>query len=163
MSNPAKKKGTQFESSCVNYLSAMTGIVVWREAPHGAKDEGDLRMVVHGHVLTAECKCVERVTPKMLAEFRLQATVEAANAGTDGGVLLQWRQGKGYRWDAGPGGQRAKSFGENLAHMTLETLLLVAGLEGTIPDPEDAGVWATITMEDFALLVADRGDAWLRK
>lgn len=156
MSNPPKKKGTAWESACVNYLSAVAGIEVWRAAPHGIKDEGDLRMMVHGHVLAAECKCVERVTPKTMASFRLQTIVEADRAGAEGGVLLQWRPGKGYRWDASPDGQRAKSFGENLAHMTIDTLLLIAGVEAETPDRETAAKWVTLSMADFAWLVAER-------
>lgn len=158
MSTPQKKKGTMWESSCVNYLSAVAGIEVWRAAPHGIKDEGDLRMMVHGHVLAAECKCVERVTPELLKNYRHQTLVEAGFAGAEGGVLLQWRKGKGYRWDASPDGQRAKSFGENLAHLTIDTLLLIAGIEAEAPDRETALKWVTLSMADFAWLVAERRD-----
>lgn len=156
MANPPKKKGTEFESAVRNYLGIVGGIDVWRESPHGSRDEGDLRMVVHGRRLVGECKCVERVTPKMLAEYRLQTVVETANANADGGVLFQWRQGKGYRWDAKPDGQRAKSFGENLAHMTLETLLLVSGATGELDiDAEVAATWVTVSLADFAIMAME--------
>lgn len=156
MSNPAKKKGTQFESSCVNYLRAQAGAEVWRKAQHGTKDEGDLTLITHGRELAVECKCVERMTTKLLAQFRLQATVEAQRAGADCGVLLTWRPGKGYRWDASPSGERAKSFGENLAHMTVETLLKASGATGDVAMDEVAlGTWVTMTLADFALVVAE--------
>lgn len=156
MANPAKKKGTQFESSCVNYLRAIAGVEVTREALHGNRDEGDLRMVAHGRRFACECKCVERVTPRTMAEFRLQTTVEAANAGAVGGILLQWRQGKGYRWDASPDGERAKSFGDNMAHMTVETLMQLTGATGELDiDAEVAQTWVTTTIKDLAIMAME--------
>ncbi len=161
MSNPPKKKGTQFETSCANYLRAIAGIEARREALHGTHDHGDLALVIHGRPYTAECKCVERVTPKELATFRLQTTVEANNAGSDGGILLQWRPGKGYRWDASPDGERAKSFGENLAHMTIETLIRLTGATGEMEiDAEVAKTWVTVSMRDLAIIAMEVPDGW---
>lgn len=159
MTNPSKHKGTDFESGCVNYLRANALIDVSRVPLHGRDDNGDLLLVVHGHRLTAECKCVERVSDALLAKFRLQATVESESAGTEGGVLFQWHPGKGYRWSEGPGGYRAKSFGGNLAHMTVETLLMVIGATGDIQMHELAAqTWVTVTMQEFALLARDWGE-----
>lgn len=156
MSNPPKKKGTQFETSCANYLRAIAGIEARREALHGTHDHGDLALVIHGHRFIAECKCVERVTPKEMASFRLQTTVEANNAGSEGGILLQWRPGKGYRWDASPNGERTKSFGENLAHMTIETLIRLTGATGYLDmDAEAAQTWVTIAMRDLAIIAME--------
>ena len=156
MGNPAKHMGTDYESACVNYLRTVAGIEVARVAPGGAKDRGDLLAAIHGRPITIECKRVERVTPSALAEFRLQTTVESQNAGTEGGVLLMWRKGKGYRWDASPTGQRAKSFGENVATMTVETMLKVMGAEGDVGMPSHAlDTWVTMAMADFALCASE--------
>ena len=156
MSSAQKTKGTSYESGCVNYLRANALIDVARVPLHGRADNGDLEMTVHGHRITAECKCVERVSDALLAKFRLQATVESQNAGTDGAVLFQWRQGCGYRWAESPGGYRAKSFGGNIAHMTVETLLKVIGATGDIEMHELAAqTWVTIPMAEFALLARD--------
>lgn len=158
MANQQKTKGTSFESGCVNYLRANALIDVARVPLHGRADNGDLEMTVHGHRITAECKCVERVSDALLAKFRLQATVESQNAGTDGAVLLQWRQGCGYRWAESANGYRAKSFGGNLAHMTVETLLMVVGATGEIQMHELAAqTWVTIPVAEFALLARDWG------
>lgn len=159
MANAPKKKGTQFETSCVNYLRAIAGIEARREALHGSEDIGDLALVIHGRPFTAECKCVESVSTTTLAKFRLQTTVESMRAGSDGGILLQWIPGKGYRWDASPDGERAKSFGENVAHMTIETLLLVAGATGELDiDAEVAQTWVALTMKDLAILAMEVPD-----
>lgn len=88
VANPSKHKGSDFESGCVNYLRANALIDVARVPLHGRADNGDLEMTVHNHRITAECKCVERVSDALLARFRLQTTVESQNAGTDGAVLL---------------------------------------------------------------------------
>ena len=128
MGNPSKHKGTDFESGCVNYMRSF-GIPCERVPLHGSKDHGDLRFTVGGLDFTGECKRVERVSDAELAKFRLQTQVESDNAGTEGGVLFVWRKGKGYRWDASPTGQRSKSFGQNVAHMTVGTLLAVCGHE----------------------------------
>lgn len=155
MSNP-KHRGTDYESACVNYLRVMAGIDVSRVALSGAADKGDLLAAIHGRPITIECKRVERVTPSDLAKFKLQTTVESQNAGTDGGVLLMWRKGKGYRWDASSTGQRAKSFGDNVAWMTVETLLKVIGAEGDIGVPDHAlDTWVCMSMADFAFVSAD--------
>lgn len=159
MANPSKHKGSDFESGCVNYLRTNAQIEVERVPLHGRADMGDLRMVIHGRQVTAECKCVERVTDALLAQFRLQATVEASNAGSEGAVLLQWRPGKGYRYSERQDGYRAKSFGANLAHMTVETLLRVIGATGEIEMSELAAqTWVTIPMSEFALLARDWGE-----
>ena len=156
MSNQPKKKGTQFETSCVNYVRAVAGVECERVALHGSRDEGDLRMVTHGREFAVECKAVERMGEATLAQFRLQATVEAQNAGAAGGILVTWRRGKGYRWDASPTGQRAKSFGENLAHMTLETALMVAGATGDVAMPDRAAdTWVTMSLSDLAIMARE--------
>ena len=158
MPNASKHKGSDFESGCVNYLRANALIDVARVPLHGRQDNGDLEMTVHGHRITAECKCVERVSDALLAKFRLQTTVESQNAGTDGAVLLQWRQGCGYRWAESANGHRAKSFGGNLAHMTVETLLMVVGATGEIEMHELAAqTWVTMPVAEFALLARDWG------
>ena len=154
MANPSKHKGTDFESGCVNYLRSC-GIECERVALHGSRDHGDFRLVVGGREFTAECKCVERVSDSDLARFRLQATVESDNAGTEGGVLFQWRKGKGYRWDASPTGQRAKSFGDNIAHMTVGTMLALCGMDDDIGlDGADLGTCVTMRLCDFVELAS---------
>ena len=153
MANPSKHKGTDFESGCVNYLRTVAGVEASRMPLHGSADVGDLSLTIHGRRFTAECKCVERKSANDVARFRLQATVESQNAGTDGGILLMWRKGKGYRWAASPTGTRAKSFGENDVQMTYETLMKVSGARGDIAVPEHAlDTWVSISMADFALM-----------
>ena len=158
MANPSKHKGSDFESGCVNYLRANARIEVHRVPLHGREDMGDLTMTIHGRTIVGECKCVERVTGAMLASFKLQATVEAQSAGADGAVLFQWRPGKGYRWAETANGYRARSFGENVAHMTVETLLRVIGATGDIQMHELAAqTWVALPMAEFALLARDWG------
>lgn len=156
MGNENSHIGTTFETAVRNYLAANACIDVRREVKHGAKDQGDLRATVHGHSCVIECKRVERATPKLMADWRLQTTVEQQNAGADMGVLVTWRKGKGYRWDASPTGQRAKSFGENLAHMTVETLLMLIDAKGEVAAHELAlQTWVTLPLSEVAVNARD--------
>lgn len=158
MTNRAGHDGTDFESAVRNYLSETAGIDVRREVKHGSRDEGDLRAVIHGLDAVIECKRVERVTPALMARYRLQTVVERDNAGADMGVLVMWRRGKGFRYAATPDGQRAKSFGENVALMTVETLLMLADARGDVSVPEHAlRTWVSMGLQDFALLARDWG------
>lgn len=156
MTNRAGHDGTDFETGVRNYLAEVAGIDVRREVKHGSRDEGDLRATVHGRRTVIECKRVERVTPKMLATYKLQTTVEVANAQADMGVLVMWRKGKGFRYDASLTGSRAKSFGENVAWMTVETLLRLGDARGDVEmATEVAETWVSMALIDVALLMRD--------
>lgn len=148
--------GTDFETGVRVYLEEVAGIDVRREPKHGAKDQGDLHAKIHGYDAVIECKRVDRVTSKMLATYKLQTTVETANAGADFGVLVMWRRGKGFRYDEKPTGTRAKSFGENVAFMTLESMLLAGGAKGDIEVGEHVtDTWVSVSLADFALIARD--------
>ena len=155
MANRAGHDGTDFESGVRNYLADEAGIEVRREVKHGSRDEGDLRATIHGLQAVIECKRVERITPRLMADYRLQTTVERDNAGANLGVLVTWRKGKGFRYAATPDGQRAKSFGDNVAHMDVGTLmeLVGAGFDG-VPD-RALREWVSMDLSAFARLAKD--------
>jgi len=156
MTNRSGHDGTDFETGVRNYIANVAGIEVRREPKHGSKDQGDLHAIIHHDLVAIECKRVERVTPKLLASYKLQATVEAHNAGAKYGVLVMWRKGKGFRWDASPAGQRAKSFGENVVWLTVESLLMMSGATGSIDIEEHvAETWVSMDLADAALLMRD--------
>lgn len=156
MANRAGHDGTDFETGVRVYLSEVAGIDVHREVKHGNRDEGDLHATIHGRKAIVECKRVERVTPKMLASYKLQTVVEATNAGADYGILVMWRKGKGFRFDAKPTGSRAKSFGENLCWMTVETLLMLGDAKGDVTMGEHvADTWVCMDLLDAALLMRE--------
>lgn len=156
MTNRAGHDGTDFETGVRVYLAETAGIEIRREVKHGSRDEGDLRATIHGLDVIIECKRVERVTPKLLASYRLQTVVERDNAGADAGVLVMWRRGKGFRYDEKPTGTRAKSFGENVAMMTVETLLKVSGAKGEV-ELEDVvlDTWVSMSLLDLALIARE--------
>ena len=148
--------GTTFETGVRVYLQTHALIDVRREVKHGNRDEGDLHATIHGHSAVVECKRVERVTPKLLAEYKLQTEVERRNAGADMGILVTWRKGKGFRYDEKPTGTRAKSFGENVAHMTVETLLMLTDAKGEVEMHELAlGTWVSMPLSEMAVLARD--------
>lgn len=152
MTNRASHDGTDFESGVRNYLAANACIDVRREVKHGSRDQGDLRATIHGHSCVIECKRVERITPKLLADYKLQTEVERQNAGAEMGILVTWRKGKGFRFDAKPTGTRAKSFGENVAHMTVESLLMLIDAKGTIEAHELAlQTWVSLPLAEVAV------------
>ena len=159
MANRAGHDGTDFESAVRNYLAEQAGIDVRREVKHGSRDEGDLHATIHGHSAVIECKRVERVTPKMMASYRLQTVVERDNAGADIGILVTWVPGKGFRYSGNPSSSRAKNFGDNVAHMTVATLLLVSGACGDAAMPDHAlDTWVSMSLCDLALMARDWGE-----
>jgi predicted phosphatase len=87
MANPAKAKGTAWETATVNFVKEHHNPEAHRNVQMGAKDIGDF----DGYYLHAsECKNVKTVT---LPEFIRQANREAANAGKPYGcVWLKRRQ-----------------------------------------------------------------------
>lgn len=156
MTNRAGHDGADFETGVRVWLSEHAGIDVRREVKHGSRDEGDLRATIHGKTAVIECKRVEKVTPKLLATYRLQTKVEQANAGADMGILVMWRKGKGFRYDQSRTGSRAKSFGENVAWMTVETLLMLADAKGDVALRDFAlDTWVCMSLLDLALLAME--------
>lgn len=83
MSNPAKQKGTRFESEVVQYLREQ-GIGAYRPAQAGFKDTGD----VHGlDGITLQCKAYRNMTDA-LREGIKGAQVQAVNAGVPYGLAV---------------------------------------------------------------------------
>jgi hypothetical protein len=128
MSNPAKQKGTSFETLCVNFLKAKGFLNVFRPALTGKGDTGDINGI---EVLTqphcgpanvgkkAIIQCKNQRTLK-LPEWMRATKEQAARVAPDTlGILVVKRNGAG-----------AKAVGQNYAIMELEdlaTLLLEAG------------------------------------
>ena len=80
--NPAKRKGTSWETEVVRYLSSHGFPNVYRQVPMGPKDEGDIGGVPH---FALEAKNVKTIT---LSEFVKQANHEAGNKGVPWGVSV---------------------------------------------------------------------------
>lgn len=159
MVNRAGHDGTDFESGVRAYLAEQAGIEVRREVKHGNRDEGDLRATIHGRSAVIECKRVERVTPKLLATYKLQTVVERDNAGADLCILVMWVPGKGFRYSENPSSQRAKSFGGNVALLTIDSLLMVSDARGDVALPGFAlDTWVSMSLQDLALLARDWGE-----
>ncbi len=121
-----KQKGTRFESAVVGYLNA-NGIRAERVALHGKADCGDVRFSVGALDAVAECKDRKRNDfPRYVDE----AELEALNARASFGVAIAHREGCG-----------AAAFGDNLAVMTLDTLVqLVQLASGTIGEAVERGI-----------------------
>lgn len=88
MTNKPKVKGTRWESAIRDWLN-MLGFNVWREAQHGAKDQGDLMGVPDW---TLEAKDYAKIT---LAQFMDELEAEIANHGTKFGAVIVKRRRKG--------------------------------------------------------------------
>lgn len=87
MANPAKAKGTAWESAVVTYLKSEGLIDARRNAQYGAADIGDIGGVPR---FAIECKA-QRTTS--LSDWVRQAKVEAGNAGADFGVVVAKKVG----------------------------------------------------------------------
>lgn len=86
MSNPAKRKGDEFERSIVNFLRS-EGYSVDRTRAGWSDDRGD----IHGiKGLVLECK--NHKTPKLPAWME-ELSIEMANAGCDMGAVVHKRHG----------------------------------------------------------------------
>ncbi|MFF4610343.1 hypothetical protein ACFY1Q_11830 [Streptomyces albidoflavus] len=95
MSNPAKARGTRWESAGVAYLNGVLGHthptdwrLVKRQVQEGAKDVGD----AHAWPFVLEFKDVK--SPSVPTWLR-QAEVEAVNAGFEYGVVVHKVRGRG--------------------------------------------------------------------
>ena len=90
VSNPSKRKGTEWETAGVRYLREMVPASddIRRVAQTGRMDIGD----VHAAPFCLEFKNVREIT---LASFVEQAEREARHAGLDYGVAVVKRRGKG--------------------------------------------------------------------
>ena len=90
MANPSKKRGTDYETRCVNYMCEMTGDDrIEGRALHGSKDMGDIYGIfAHGWEGIGECKAHKVVTPALVTEWREQTVAERENAGAGFGLLI---------------------------------------------------------------------------
>lgn len=89
MGNPAKRKGTAYESLIVGYLTEHHNAGARRNVQMGRNDIGD----IDGYYLHAiEAKAVREIT---LADFVKQANREAVNAGKPYGCVWIKARGKG--------------------------------------------------------------------
>lgn len=92
MSNPYKRRGTEWETAVTRYLreAVPAGDDIRRVAQTGRADTGD----VHAAPFVLECKNVAKID---LAAFTEQADREAENAGMRFGVAVVKRRGKNVR------------------------------------------------------------------
>ena len=88
MANPAKRKGTAWESDIVRYLRENGHDDARRVAQTGRLDQGD----IHVGPFVIEAKNVSSIT---LASFVAQAERERDNAAMPYGVAVVKRRGKG--------------------------------------------------------------------
>ncbi len=75
MANPNGRKGSQFETDVMKWLRKM-GVMAERLTKAGAKDEGDMVVIISGETFILELK--NRATLS-LPEFWREAEVEALN------------------------------------------------------------------------------------
>ncbi len=94
MTNPARNKGTAFETAVVEYMRTHGFVYAERRALHGNKDKGDIAGIP-GFV--AEAKCCKTTT---LGPWLDEAHLEARNAHATIGVVIHKRRGKGSAGDA---------------------------------------------------------------
>lgn len=86
MANRSKAKGTEFESSLVKQLAALTGRKVRRLTLHGNKDIGDLE--VHGWDCTIEAKAPGAGKPLSLSAWQRETETERVNGGARWSALI---------------------------------------------------------------------------
>lgn len=85
MSNPSKKKGTEWEMRVLRYL-ADCGFDVRRNPPSGKNDVGDLRVVDRDNdVVVVECKATKSID---LAGGMNELRAEVSNANASYGVCV---------------------------------------------------------------------------
>jgi len=76
MANPNGRKGSKFETDVLKWLRQTKGVLAERLTKAGAKDEGDLVVIISGKTFIFELK--NRATLS-LPEFWREAQVEALN------------------------------------------------------------------------------------
>ena len=122
-----KEKGTKFETAVLDYLRVRIGDpegMIHREAQHGNADEGDIKgLYIHTKSLILECKDCNKFE---LSTWLGQAQDEAANAGTDYGMVVFHRPGRG--------GKRMR---DQYVLMDLDTLARLAGAEELEEEEDD--------------------------
>ena len=122
-----KDKGTRYETAVLDYLRARIGDpegMIHREALHGNADEGDIKgLYIHTRSLILECKNKKRFA---LADWMDQARQEAANAGSDYGMVVFHRPGMGVT-----------HMGDQYVLMDLDTLARLAGAEDQEEEDDD--------------------------
>ena len=131
----AKAKGRVFESACCAWINNnIPGAYCMVRAKEGAKDEGDLRLLLDGLEGTIECKNYAKgrnksgkLLPSLVKEFRRQTTVELGNSGADWAVLIVNTPGCSYS------NPESKNFTKHEVHIPL-------------PD----GEWEVITLGEWA-------------
>ena len=122
MANPAKARGTAWETAVVRYLRDHGLPGARRSAQHGAKDVGDIAL----EPFVLECKDHATLA---LSEWVRQAKREASNAGADYGVVVAKR--------------RRASVADAYVVMDLETFArLVAAFGAALRDADDAAAWS---------------------
>jgi hypothetical protein len=89
-----KQKGTAAETATLRYLTEQ-GILALRNPPAGSKDKGDITVYLPVKI-TLEVKNHKRME---LAQWVDESVTERDNAGTDFGVVVHKRVGKGQPKD----------------------------------------------------------------
>jgi Holliday junction resolvase len=94
MANPSKQKGTAAEVGLLAWLRE-AGHLAWRNPPAGNKDVGDLGVTTSdGGLTVVEVKNMADLA-RAINEGIAELDTEKTNAGTDHGVLVVKRRGKG--------------------------------------------------------------------
>jgi HJR/Mrr/RecB family endonuclease len=88
VSNPARRKGTDFETAVVDYLSAHGFPYAERRAQRGSKDAGDVAGVVGWVLEVKNHKALD------LGPWVTEAATEAAHDGASRFAVVHKRRGK---------------------------------------------------------------------
>ena len=96
MTNPPKKRGTAAETALVRWLLDHGHPHARRNPPAGNRDIGDIGGITttHGTPVVVEVKAYKDLA-RGINEGLAELEAEKANAGTDHGVLVVKRRGKG--------------------------------------------------------------------
>jgi hypothetical protein len=142
VANPAKARGTRWESAIRDYLNGVLEYshptdwrLVKRQAQEGAKDVGDL----HAWPFVLEAKDVK--SPAVPTWLR-QADAEAVNAGFPYGVVIHKVRGKG------PALARVHITSPTLDRIVDDVPGVLA--DSSVPDRNARGGYWTWTLADFA-------------
>lgn len=100
MSNPSKRKGTNFEVLIRDYFIDQTGDDrIVRLALAGVKDQGDIANFRIGpHKIAVECKATDEYRAQ-LAGWIAEAEQERKNLGALASIVVHKRKGKGAAQD----------------------------------------------------------------
>lgn len=151
MTNRPKKKGTAFETKCVDFLrERLDDDRIERRALHGSLDMGDLYGIwAHGLAGIAECKDYASWSDADLEHWQDETLRERGNADADFALLIVHRTGCG-----------AKRFHLNHVWLTLGDFLRIDGHKDFSDqynvDLRD-DVWVCITLEDACRCMEGRG------